>query len=108
VNIAHLSPAVWRWHVCLQFSGDWYSIANNFRPNEFSGKFVCDKIHVTAETVGNVTKTHFDVLIKKADGTEQNIEGRGRVFKPEFASTTSMSFRFTKDDKWHGTYYIQR
>ena len=83
-------------------------MANNFRPNEFSGKFLCDKIYVTAETVGNVTKTHFDVLIKKADGTEQDIEGRGRAFKPEVASITSMSFRFAKDDTWHSTYYIQR
>jgi hypothetical protein len=91
----------------LQFSGDWYSVANVFRPNEFPGKFVCDKIHVTAEIVGNVTRTHFDVLIKKADGTEQNIEGRGRAFKPEVASTISMSFRFTKYDTWHSTYSIQ-
>jgi hypothetical protein len=60
-----------------------------------------------AETVGNVTKTHFDVLIKKADRTEQNIEGMGRAFKPEVASTTSMSFRFTKDDIRHGKYHIK-
>jgi len=40
------------------------------------GGFVCDKIHVTAETVGNIIKRHFDVLIKKADGSEQNMEGR--------------------------------
>jgi hypothetical protein len=83
-------------------------MANSFRPNEFSGKFVCDKIHVTAETVGNVTKTHFDTLIKKVDGTEQNIEGMCRAFKSEFASTISISFRFTKDDPWHSTYYIHR
>jgi hypothetical protein len=82
-------------------------VANVFRPNEFSGEFVCDKIHVTADTVGNVTKTHFVVLIKKADGSEQNIEGRGQAFKPEVASTTSMSFKFANNDTWHSTYFIE-
>jgi hypothetical protein len=82
-------------------------MTNLFRPNEFWGEFVCDTIHVTAQTVGNVTKTHFDLVIKKVGGTEQITEGRGRAFKPEVASTTSMSFRFTKDDIWHGKYYIK-
>jgi len=35
------------------------------------------------------------------------VEGRGRGFKPQVASTNSMSFRFTKDDTWHGKYYIK-
>lgn len=86
----------------MQFSGDWYSIANVFRPTKhFSEEIKCDKIHYTAETVGNVTKTHFDVVVKKADGVEKHIEGRGQAFKPGFASSSTVSVRFAKDDKWH-------
>jgi hypothetical protein len=82
-------------------------MTNFFRPTEFWREFVCDTIHVTPEIVGNVTKMHFDVLIKEADGTEQITEGRGRAFKPKFASTSFMSFRFTKDDILHGKYYTK-
>lgn len=75
-----------------------------FRPNLFSDEIKCDKIHFTAETVGNVTKTHFDILVKKADGVEKHIEARGQALKPGLASSTSMAFKFPKDDKWHSEY----
>jgi hypothetical protein len=85
----------------LQFSGDWYSVANVIRPKLFSEELKCVKIHFTAETAENVTKTHFDIIIKKADGTEKHIEGRGQAFKPGFASSSSVAFKSPKDNKWH-------
>jgi hypothetical protein len=85
----------------LQFSGDWYSVGNVLRPKLHYEELKCDKIHFTADTVENVTRTHFDITIKKADGTEHHIEGRGQAFKPGFASSSSVAFKFPKDDKWH-------
>ncbi|XP_023719464.1 apolipoprotein D-like [Cryptotermes secundus] len=84
-----------------KFSGDWYSVANVFRPELHSEELKCDKIHFTAETVENVTKTHFDITFKTADGTEHHVEGRGQAFKPGLASVSSVAFRFPEDDKWH-------
>jgi len=82
-------------------------MTNFFRSTEFWEEFVCDTIHVIAETVGNVTKIHFDVLNKEADGTEQITEVRGRAFMSKFASTSFMSFRFTKGDILHDKYYTK-
>jgi hypothetical protein len=55
--------------------------------------------------VGNVTRTRFDILVKKADGTEKRIEARGQALKPGFASS-SVTFKFPKEDKWHSEYLV--
>ncbi|KAJ9581433.1 hypothetical protein L9F63_023365 [Diploptera punctata] len=83
-----------------KFSGDWYVVSRAFRPDEF-GALKCDKLHYSAELVGNLTRTTLDVHIKQEDGTEQHWMGKGQAMLPGYSSTTSMAWRNSDIDEWH-------
>lgn len=86
----------------MQFSGDWYVVSKAFRPLKIPGKVKCDKLHYSAETVGNLTHTHIEVRLKMDDGSEKIWEGKGQAVMPKFASTTVMAWKSSEHDKWHG------
>jgi hypothetical protein len=67
-----------------------------------SGKVTCEKLHYSAEVVGNLTRTHIEVHVKLDDGSEKTFEGKGQAVMPNFASSTVMTWKSSDHDKWHG------
>jgi hypothetical protein len=72
------------------------------------GKVTCDKLHYSAETVGNLTRTHIEVRLKMDDGSEKIWEGKGEAVMPKFASTTVMAWKSSEHDKWHGEHIYHK
>jgi hypothetical protein len=66
------------------------------------GKVTCEKLHYSAEVVGNLTRTHIEVHVKLDDGSEKIFEGKGQAIMPNFASSTVVAWKSSDHDKWHG------
>jgi hypothetical protein len=92
----------------LQFSGDWYVISEVVRPFKLPGKVTCDKLHYSAEEVGNVTRTHIEMRLKLDDGSEKIWEGKGQAVMPGYASTTVMAWKPSDHNKWFGKHTYQK
>jgi hypothetical protein len=92
----------------FQFSGDWYVVSEVLRPFKLPGKVTCNKLRYSAQTVGNLTRTHIEARVKLDDGSEKILDGRGQAVMPGLASSTVMAWKIPKHDKWHGELMVTR
>jgi hypothetical protein len=70
------------------------------------GKVTCEKLHYSAETVGNLTRTHIEAHLKMDDGSDKIFEGKGQPVFPKFSSSTAMAWKTSDHDKWHGEHTV--
>jgi hypothetical protein len=75
------------------------------RPDKMPGKVICQKLHYSTETVGNITRTLIEAHLKLDDGSEKIIQGRGQPVFPKFPSSTAMAWKMS-DHKWHGEHIV--
>jgi uncharacterized membrane-anchored protein YhcB (DUF1043 family) len=66
------------------------------------GKVTFDKLHYSAEMVGNLTHTHIELHRKMDKGSEKLWKGKGQAFCP---SAAAMAWKSSEHDKWHGESY---
>jgi hypothetical protein len=81
-------------------------VSKVFRPLKTLGKVTCEKLHYSAETVGNTTRTHIQVHIKLDDGSEKSFEGKGQAVMPKLSSSTAMAWKSSEHEKWHGEFTV--
>lgn len=81
-------------------------MAKAIRPIKLPGKVTCQKVHYSAETVGNLTRIHVEAHLKMDDGSEKTFEGKGQPVFPKFSASTAMAWKSSDKEKWHGEHTV--